>query len=99
MNIVTGPIVEIDDAVSFKTKREGPLYAKRIRVYPKRVQGVFRRIKWAALGVLLGIYYLAPWLRWERGPGVPDQAFLIDMPNQRVYFLWLGCARFRATVW
>ena len=30
-----------------------------------------------------------PWLRWERGPGVPDQAVLIDMPGRRAYFFWI----------
>jgi cytochrome c oxidase accessory protein FixG len=68
---------------------EPPLYADRTKVYPTRVKGAFRRIKWAALIVFLGIYYLAPWLRWDRGPGTPDQAFLIDMPARRAYFLWI----------
>ena len=62
------------------------LYADRVRVYPARVVGPFRRFKWAALIVLLGIYYLAPWLRWDRGPGAPGQALLIDMPSRRAYF-------------
>jgi cytochrome c oxidase accessory protein FixG len=32
---------------------------------------------------------LTPWLRWDRGPGAPDQAVLIDMPGRRAYFLWI----------
>jgi cytochrome c oxidase accessory protein FixG len=64
-------------------------YADRVRVYPARVAGAFRRFKWAAVVVLLAIYYLAPWLRWDRGPGAPDQALLIDMPSRRAYFLWI----------
>ncbi len=64
-----------------------PLYAKREKVHPKRVWGLYRKLKWVALIVLLAIYYIAPWLRWDRGPGVPDQAFLIDMPARRAYFL------------
>ncbi len=66
-----------------------PLYRARVKVHPKDVKGKFRRLKWAALGVLLAIYYLAPWLRWDRGPGAPDQALLIDMPARRAYFLWI----------
>jgi len=66
-----------------------PLYADRIKVYPQRVGGNFRRIKWAALIVLLAIYYITPWLRWDRGAGAPDQAVLIDMPGRRAYFLWI----------
>lgn len=66
-----------------------PLYADRVRVYPQSVDGPFRRFKWFALITLLGIYYLAPWLRWDRGPGAPDQALLIDMPARRAYFFSL----------
>lgn len=66
-----------------------PLYAARKQVYPKRVMGFFRRLKWAALVVLLGIYYITPWLRWDRGPGVPDQAILIDMAHERAYFFFV----------
>jgi cytochrome c oxidase accessory protein FixG len=66
-----------------------PLYADRVKVYPQRIAGQFRKIKWAVLTVLLGIYYLAPWLRWDRGPNAPDQAILVDMPGRRAYFFWI----------
>lgn len=66
-----------------------PLYAARKKIHPKTVWGFFRKFKWAVLMVLLAIYYIAPWLRWDRGPNAPDQAFLIDMPNRRAYFLWI----------
>ncbi len=81
--------VAVEDAVSFKELKKEPLYAARIKVYPKQVRGLFRRIKWTALIVLLGIYYVVPWLRWDRGLGAPDQAVLIDMPNRRAYFFWV----------
>jgi cytochrome c oxidase accessory protein FixG len=58
-------------------------------VYPRRVSGRFRSIKWAALVLLLGIYYLLPWIRWDRGPAAPDQAILVDMAGRRLYFFWL----------
>ena len=32
----------------------------------------------AVVAVLLGLYYVAPWIRWDRGPGAPDQALLIQ---------------------
>ncbi len=66
---------------------ETPLYADRVKIHPQRIAGRFRRIKWIALIGLLSAYYLAPWLRWDRGPGAPDQALLIDMPGRRAYFL------------
>jgi cytochrome c oxidase accessory protein FixG len=67
----------------------GTLYADHVKVYPQRIWGRFRKLKWTALAVLLGIYYLAPWLRWDRGPGAPDQAILIDMPGRRAYFFFI----------
>jgi cytochrome c oxidase accessory protein FixG len=66
-----------------------PLFAPHEKVYPRRVRGPIRRIKWAVLTVCLALYYIGPWLRWERGPAHPDQAFLIDMPARRAYFLWI----------
>src|SRR5437899_5011381 len=54
------------------------LYAPRRKIYPQSVTGTFRRIKWAVLFVTLGIYYLLPFVRWDRGPNAPDQAVLID---------------------
>lgn len=65
------------------------LYAERVKVYPQRITGRFRTIKWAVLIVLLAIYYLVPWLRWDRGPNAPDQAVLVDMGGRRAYFLWI----------
>lgn len=72
------------DAVSSKEARS--LYAARQPIYPKRAHGTFRSIKWAVMVVTLGIYYILPWIRWDRGPGLPDQAFLLDFANQRLFF-------------
>ncbi|RVT96411.1 cytochrome c oxidase accessory protein CcoG [Rhodovarius crocodyli] len=65
------------------------LYADRPRIYPRAVSGRVRRVKWAVLCLLLGIYYLVPWLRWDRGPGAPDQAVLVDMGHARLFFFWI----------
>ena len=65
------------------------LYAAREHVFPKAVQGFFRRLKWQIMVVTLGIYYLTPWIRWDRGPHLPDQAVLIDLANRRFYFFWI----------
>jgi len=65
------------------------LYAARIKLYPKAVKGYFRRIKWQVLWLLLGAYYLLPWLRWDRGEGAPGQALLIDMPARKAYFFFI----------
>ncbi|CAN5834445.1 cytochrome c oxidase accessory protein CcoG [soil metagenome] len=77
---------EGDAAARRKGQAEPPLYAPRVRVYPRAVAGRWRRIKWAALVLLLGLYYIVPWLRWDRGPGAPDQAILIDLDGRRGWF-------------
>ncbi|WP_058239599.1 cytochrome c oxidase accessory protein CcoG [Shimia marina] len=65
------------------------LYAAREPIFPKRVNGAFRNMKWIIMAVTLGIYYLTPWLRWDRGPSLPDQAVLIDMANRRFFFFMI----------
>ena len=64
-------------------------FAKQERIYPKRVWGKFRKLKWVAMIVTLGIYYLAPFIRWDRGPTAPDQAILIDLEHARAYWFWI----------
>lgn len=61
-------------------------FKKQEKIYPRRVWGKFRKLKWVAMVVLLTIYYGAPWLRWNRGSGAPDQAILIDLHHTRAYF-------------
>lgn len=61
------------------------LYEKRKAVFPKAVDGRFRRFKWLVMAVTLTIYYGTPWLRWDRGPYAPDQAVLIDLAHRRFY--------------
>ncbi|SNS36061.1 cytochrome c oxidase accessory protein CcoG [Antarctobacter heliothermus] len=65
------------------------LYASREPIFPKRVKGNFRNLKWIIMIVTLGIYYITPWLRWDRGPQLPDQAVLIDLANRRFFFFWI----------
>jgi cytochrome c oxidase accessory protein FixG len=67
----------------------GPLYAARKKVYPQRISGTFRRIKWGLMAVCLGVYYLLPFVRWNRGLGAPSQAVLIDFPDRRFYFFFI----------
>ncbi len=62
------------------------LYAAREPIFPRRVTGHFRTLKWWIMAITLGIYYVTPWIRWDRGPALPDQAVLIDLANRRFYF-------------
>ena len=68
---------------------DGPLFAAPRHIYPQSIRGRLRTIKWAVLAVTLGIYYLLPFVRWDRGPNAPDQAVLIDFPSRRFYFFFI----------
>jgi cytochrome c oxidase accessory protein FixG len=65
------------------------LYASRQKIYPKLAHGPFRSLKWGVMLVTLSIYYGLPWLRWYRGPQLPDQAVLLDIPHNRFFFFFL----------
>jgi polyferredoxin len=65
------------------------LYAAREPIFPRRVHGRFRNLKWWIMGVTLAIYYITPWIRWDRGPNLPDQAVLVDLANRRFYFFFV----------
>jgi len=71
---------------------EVELYADRVRVYPRAVHGIARNVKWAVLILCLVVYYVTPWIRWDRGQGRPDQAVLLDIAHERFYF-------FNVTFW
>ncbi len=60
-------------------------FEKRRQVHPQRIDGNFRRFKWLVMFVTLAIYYITPWLRWDRGPFAPDQAVLVDLAHRRFY--------------
>ncbi len=65
------------------------LYVAREPVFPKAVSGFFRRLKWWIMIITLLIYYVTPWLRWERGPHLPDQAVLVDLAERRFFFFFI----------
>jgi cytochrome c oxidase accessory protein FixG len=60
------------------------LYQQRMPIYPRSVKGRFRNFKWAVLGFAYSVYFLLPWLRWERNVG-PDQAVLFDIAARKFY--------------
>lgn len=62
-----------------------PLYASHRKIHPKAVKGRFRRLKWWLTAVFLVLYLVLPWVRWDRGAGMPDQAVLFDLEAQRFY--------------
>ncbi len=61
-----------------------PLYVSERKVYPREVSGRFQRLRVLAVAVLLGLYYLMPWLQWGQ-----RQAVLFDLPARKFYILGL----------
>jgi cytochrome c oxidase accessory protein FixG len=60
--------------------QDGGLYAARQKIYPREISGRFQRLRAIAVWVLLGIYYVLPWIRWgER------QAVLFDLPARKFH--------------
>jgi len=65
--------------------KEPALYAETEKIHPRAVKGVFRTIKWWTMAILLAFYHIAPFIRWDRGPGAPSQAILADIAGRRAY--------------
>ncbi len=77
------------DARATNSAAARKLYKAREPIYPKLVHGTYRKAKWALMAVTLAIYYLTPWIRWDRGPGAPSQAVLVDLVHERFYFFFI----------
>ena len=85
----TSPGAEHEDATAVNRPQDRGLYAVRQKVYPKRIKGTFRRLKWLLMALTLGLYYFIPWVRWDRGPDLPSQAVILDMENERFFMFGL----------
>ena len=58
----------------------GKLYRSEEKVYPREVKGRFATLRRIAMFVLLGAFYLGPWLTWGG-----RQAILFDLPARKFY--------------
>lgn len=59
---------------------EHSLYAKREKIYPRIILGKLTRLKALSGVILLGIFYLVPWLQWG-----DRQAVLFDLPARQFH--------------
>lgn len=64
---------EGEKATAVNSEQNRSLYASRVKIYPKLVHGRYRLIKWIVMAVTLTIYYVTPWIRWDRGPWRPTR--------------------------
>ncbi|NVK21241.1 MAG: cytochrome c oxidase accessory protein CcoG [Kangiellaceae bacterium] len=63
---------------------ERDLYEKRKKIRPKKVSGRFNTLRTLSVWLLLGIYYLGPWLTWNG-----RQAILFDLPARQFHIFGL----------
>jgi cytochrome c oxidase accessory protein FixG len=63
---------------------EESYYAPHQKVYPREVSGRFTRLRLTAAWVLLGLFYLLPWVRWNG-----RQAILFDLPARQFHLFGL----------
>ena len=76
-------------------------------IQPRSVKGRYRNLKSYVLVLGYAVFFLLPWLRWERVVG-PDQAIIFDLASLRFYMLdfvvhpqdiyWLSILLFFAAV-
>jgi len=65
-------------------KESHSLYAKREKIFPRQVHGIFAMWRATGVFVLLGIYYILPWFRWDE-----RQAVLLDLPERKFHIFGL----------
>ncbi|UNK48782.1 4Fe-4S binding protein [Lysobacter sp. S4-A87] len=61
------------------------LYVSERKIYPRDVDGGFQTWRKIAVVLLLGMFYVFPWLRWDG-----RQAVLFDLPARKFYVFGLN---------
>jgi cytochrome c oxidase accessory protein FixG len=61
-----------------------PLYQKHIPIHTRSVKGKFRNFKTAILLLAFSVYFLLPWLPWERHSAA-NQAVMFDLVTRRFF--------------
>lgn len=62
----------------------GASYQAQQKVYPRGVQGRFARLRVLSGWMLLGLFYVIPWMQWN-----DRQAVLFDLPARKFYIFGL----------
>lgn len=73
-----------DDDLALAEVSELDLYQRREKIYTRKMEGVFQKIRlFTGWPLLLG-YFLLPWLMWDG-----HQAILFDLPERKFYIFFL----------
>ena len=63
---------------------EAALFAKREKIYPREVHGLYATLRNTSVIGLLAIYFVLPWVAWDG-----RQAVLFDLPARKFYIFSL----------
>lgn len=84
-----------------------PVVAESVTIHPRSIKGRFRLFKSAAMYLAYLVYFLLPWIPWQRPVG-ESQAVLFDLSSQKFYIFdlvvhaqdifWLAALLFLAAV-
>ena len=58
---------------------------QRVPIFPRSVKGIYRKIKSSIVILAYSVYFILPWIRWERDNG-PSQAVIFDIDAHRLDF-------------
>jgi cytochrome c oxidase accessory protein FixG len=72
------------DKTSDRSDDDQSFYAKHKKVYPREVHGIFARLRVLGVLLLLGPYYLLPWISWNG-----QHILLFDLPARKFYIFGL----------
>ena len=64
--------------------KQSPLYQKHIPIFTRSVKGRFRNFKTAIMVLAYSVYFLLPWMPWER-VSAASQAVLFDLGSRRFF--------------
>jgi len=68
-----------------KGSSNSSLFKERSKIYPREVEGLFVKLRYLSLFILLGMYYLLPWISINE-----QQIVLFDLPARKFYiFGWV----------
>lgn len=64
--------------------KQSPLLNKHIPIVTRSVKGKFRNFKTAVMVLAYSVYFLLPWMPWDRNSAA-DQAILFDLGSRRFF--------------
>ena len=72
-------------AIPSKLMETTSMYVSEPKIYPREISGHFQKLRVVAAWVLMGLFYLMPWLNLNG-----EQALLFDLPKRQFHVLGLN---------